>query len=327
MRKIRKIAFLGNFRIDYCTEVHHARTYEKLGIEVVRFQESHATGYEILERLKQGDIDAFCHTHTHNWGTDGIEEVLSYCRMNGIPTYGYHLDLWLGIERQKDLETDTYWKQLDYFFSVDPEMVDYLNSHEGMPKAFYLPAGVFEDECYMAEPNREKYPHDIIFVGSKDYHPEWPYRPQLIEWLQKTYGERFKLYGREEGKNFDQIRGHELNVLYASAKIVIGDTLCPGFNKPGYFSDRIFETTGRGGFIIHPYISGIKDLFEINEYSSEIATYIFNDFDALKQVIDFFLVAHELREHMRTKAFWRTKRDHTYTRRLTKLIDTLENDT
>ena len=59
------------------------------------------------------------------------------------------------------------------------------------------------------------------------------------------------------------IRGKELNDLYATAKVVVGDTLCKGFNYPYYFSDRLFETTGRGGFLIHPYIKGLEDYFEV----------------------------------------------------------------
>lgn len=327
MRKIKKILFLGNFSVDYCTEVHHAKTYEKLGIEVIRMQEGKVSGYQILERLEQGDIDAFSWTHTHGWATEGIENALDYCNRSDIPSYGYHLDLWLGIQRQKDLDTDQFWK-VNYFFSVDPEMVDLLNSKDNMPKAFFLPAGVFEDECYMAEPNRERYPHEIIFVGSYGYHPEWPYRPQLIDWLKATYGDRFAQYG---GGGLPTIRGHKLNVLYASAKVVVGDTLCPGFSKPGYLSDRIFETTGRGGMIIHPRIEGMKDMFKFSEYkdeiwsnTSEIITYEFNDFKELEYKIDQALrVSNDT--CVRLYGHERTKKDHTYTQRLTKLISILEN--
>lgn len=331
-REIKKITFLGNFTVPYCTEVHHAKTYEKLGIEVVRLQEGKATVQEIFEAMK--DSQAFCWTHTHGWQTPGIENLLYTLKYIGKPSYGYHLDLWMGIERQKDLESDPFWN-VEYFFSVDPEMVDYLNSKSNLPKAYFLPAGVFEDECYLAEPNREKYPHDIVFTGSNTYHKEWPYRNKLVTWLKETYGSRFGHYG---SGGMPQLRGHELNVMYASAKIVIGDTLCPGFTKPGYLSDRIFEVTGRGGMIIHPYIKGMENLFLMeapynhSEQDSnavdpcQVIAYTYDDFGELKTLIDLYtdLGWSQEREETRIAGHNRTKRDHTYTQRLTKLIRTLE---
>ncbi len=327
-----KILFIGNFTIDYCTEVHHKKTLEKLGHEVITVQENTATKEEILEKLD--GISLLMHTHTHSWHIQGIEEVYQACKEARIPTVGYHLDLWFGIERERDLETDPYWR-IQYFFSVDKKMVDYLNSHENMPKAFFLPAGVFEDECHLGTP-REEYKHDIIFVGSKGYHPEWQYRPQLIEWLQKTYGKRFAHYG---GDGRGVVRGERLNDLYASAKVVIGDTLCKNFDYPYYLSDRVFETTGRGGFIIHPYIKGLEDLFELHESfdsrnhpqnirSVELITYNFGDFNQLSDLINTFVENDELRNEIRMNGFERTKKDHTYTNRLSEMlrIVTIEKD-
>jgi len=108
-----------------------------------------------------------------------------------------------------------------------------------------------------------------------------------------------------------------LNQLYSDTKIVIGDTLCIGFDYPYYLSDRIFETTGRGGFIIHPYIKGIEDLFEIGK---EIVTYQFGDFDDLFKKIDYYLKHDKEREAIRKAGFERTKRDHTYRQRWEQII-------
>lgn len=322
-----KIAFLGNFEVDYCSEVHYKKTLEKLGHEVITLQEGKVSGHYISGVLVDRNIDLFFWVHTHGWNTVGIEEALRLCKELNIPTVGYHLDLWLGIEREKDLETDSYWK-IDYFFSVDQKMVDLLNSREDMPKAFFLPAGVFEDECKIGE-KRDEFAYDVIFVGSRGYHPEWPYRKKLIEWLEQTYGERFAQFG---GGGKGTVRGKDLNDLYASAKIVVGDTLCKDFKYPYYLSDRIFETTGRGGFIIHPYIKGIEELFNIYEYVNplnqtlaypDIVTYPFNDFRFLKYAIDFFLKNEDLREAVRMNGFNRTKSMHTYTQRLKHLLEVI----
>lgn len=303
-----RILFLGNFRVDYCSEVHYSKTFTKLGHEVIQMQESEATGEHLMSHH---GIDMFFWVHTHGWVTNGIDKALQYFRLNNIPTVGYHLDLYMGLQREPQL--NEYVTKVDHFFTVDKLMADWLNVARET-KGYYLPAGCFEDESYLAEPNYEKYPHEIIFTGSKYYHPEFTYRPLLIEWLQKTYGERLAHYG---GGGLPGLRGHELNVLYASAKIVIGDTLCKGFNYPYYFSDRLFEVPCRGGFMIFPYIKGIEDVYEVG---TEIVCYKFGYFDELKENIDFYLVNNERREAIQLAGHQRAKNSHTYTHRLKQLL-------
>ncbi len=316
---IKTIAFLGNFDVDYTSESHYKKTLEAMGVKVIPLQEGRATYIDITRVLPESDM--FFWVHTHNFQTPRIEEALLMCKDLKIPSVGYHLDLWLGIEREKDLETDPYWK-IDYFFSVDQRMVDLLNSREDLPKAFFLPAGVFGEECYLGQ-KREGYAHDVIFVGSRGYHKEWPYRGQLISWLEQTYGPRFAQYG---GGGRGTIRGKDLNDLYASAKVVVGDTLCKDFTYPEYLSDRIFETTGRGGFLIHPYIRGMEKHFELLGKEKEVQAYPFGDFEHLKYAIDYYLQNNEEREAIRLRGHKRTRLNHTYTKRLEQLIKTVENE-
>jgi hypothetical protein len=313
-----KIGFLGNFQVDYSSESHYLKTFRKLGHEVITYQEP-TTASAIRESVF--DCDIFFWVHTHNWYTAGIEGLIQELKERKIPIVGYHLDLWLGIERQKDLETDPYWT-IDYFFCTDKLMVEYLNSKEGKPKSFYLPAGVFEDECYFGE-KRPELEQDVVFVGSRGYHPEWVYRPQLIEWLEATYGNRFTQWG---GGGKGTIRGKDLNDLYASAKIVVGDTLCKGFNYPYYFSDRLFEATGRGAFMIFPYIKGIEDNFKIEGSDRELITYKFGDFEGLKRTIDYYLDNEAERELIKLRGNLRARTDHTYTKRLQYLLETIQNE-
>jgi hypothetical protein len=242
---VAKIVFLGNFRVDYTSETHHANTLESLGHSVVRLQESEAKAEEVLTESMKSDL--FIWVHTHGWRTPGrieMDSVLKTLADYTIPTITYHLDLWFGLQRQKDLKKYPVYKEIGHFFTVDKKMADWFNSKTKV-KGHYVPAGVYDKES-IHKPS--KIEHDIIFVGSKKYHPEWQYRPQLIDWLEKTYPKKFEHYGNG-GK--PSIRGMELNKLYWSTKIVIGDTLCINFNYPDYWSDRVYETMGRGGFIIH----------------------------------------------------------------------------
>lgn len=325
-----KIAFLGNFSVDYTTETHHLKTLRKLGHEVFPLQEGIDTADQIFSRASK--MDMLFWTHTHERHTQGIDDVLKKLKELNIPTVGYHLDLWLGLEREKDLANDPYWN-IEYFFSVDMLMVEYLNQHENMPKAFFLPAGVYEEECYIA-PTNPAHQHDIVFVGSGIYHKEWEYRQDLVNFLHIKYGRKFAHYG--EG-GIRKVRGAELNSIYANSKIVIGDTLCKGYNYPWYLSDRIFEVTGRGGFIIHPFIEGIETMFEVpvpmspydyDTTNAEIITYPFAKWDYLEYLIDYYLAEEnkEEREEIRDRGHKRTLENHTYTNRLFNLLNIIENE-
>ncbi len=310
-----KLAFIGNFNAQYSTENYHKKTFERLGYEVVTFQESDTTVNRILPIALTCDLLYWTHTHGWNIGTPSeISDMFRRLKEKNIPSVGYHLDLWLGLQREKDLHSDPYWG-IQHFFTVDKLMADWLNGNT-QTKGYYLPAGMPESECLLGVPNLEKYPHEIIFTGSKGYHHEYPYRAELIDWLHKTYGERFAHYG---GGGLPTVRGPELNNLYASAKIVIGDTLCKDFTYPYYFSDRLFEVPGRGGFMIFPDIKGVGEMFGTHE----LTLYELGNFEELKELIHYYLIEDSEREYKRIFAFERCAADHLYIHRIQTLLKTL----
>jgi hypothetical protein len=300
------IVFLGNFRVDYSSESHHAKTLESMGHTVVRMQETEATSEDIYQQALNSDM--FIWIHTHGWKTPGkhtMESVLKSLKQKGIITMTYHLDLWFGLQRQKDLNTYPVYKHIGHFFTVDSQMADWFNNNTAV-KGHYLPAGVYHKECYI-EPAKLK--NDVIFVGSKKYHQEWQYRPQLINWLSDTYKNKFSHYGNGGIKS---LRGKELNILYSSSKIVVGDTLCIDFKYPDYWSDRVYETMGRGGFIIHPYVSGMEKEFEDKKH---LVFYEYGNLKQLKELIDYYMEHDEERETIRKAGHELVKENYTYKNR------------
>ena len=251
-----RVVFLGNFGVDYSSETHHANSIESLGHTVVRLQERRAKSKVILAEALESDL--FIWVHTHNWDTPGslsMEEVLIRLKQRGIPTVTYHLDLWFGLKRQKDLEQDSFYKTIGHFFATDKLMTDWFNQNTNV-KGHFIPAGVYDKECYLHKNyDTNNFTQDVIFVGSKGYHPEWQYRPKLIDFLKETYGTKFTHVGGDGDTG--TVRGHELNKTYAQSKIAVGDSLNIDFNYPYYSSDRLFESTGRGGFTIYPRIKEI----------------------------------------------------------------------
>jgi hypothetical protein len=312
-----KIIFIGNFEPSWSTESHLKRSLEALGYSVLPYQENSRDTERLIGRTEQdgyplgfragvGLIDLLLWTRT--WGVKG--DMMGFIRNCPIPTVSYHLDLYIGLQRGANLERDPFWNTR-YVFTPDGGSQRYFDEH-GI-NHYYLRPGVFGEECYLAQPNRTKYPHEIIFVGSEQYHVEWPYRGKLIKWLRENYGDRFKVYG----SSGQTIRGHELNVLYASAKIAIGDTLCLNFNHPNYVSDRLYEGSGRGAFQIFPYIPGITEELKDGEH---LSLYRYNDWDGLRQRIDYYLSHDEERERIRVAGHEQVKAHCTYVHRCAEML-------
>jgi spore maturation protein CgeB len=116
------------------------------------------------------------------------------------------------------------------------------------------------------------------------------------------------------------MRGDDLNRIYARSKIAIGDTLNINFNYPYYSSDRLFESTGRGGFTIYPNIVGLEDFFKDRE---EIVFYEHGNIRDLKEKIDYYLEHDKEREAIRFAGHERAKNEHTYKHRWATILKEL----
>jgi hypothetical protein len=255
----------------------------------------------------------FVWVHTHGWDTPGIDQTLAELRSHRIPSVTYHLDLWLGLQRQRDMRSNPYW-DIDHFFTVDRNMADWLNANTPV-KGHFLPAAVFDRDCYIStEPS--EHANDVIFVGSKRYHPEWQWRPQLVDFLHDTYGPRFTHVGGDGDTG--TMRGDELNRIYANSKVAVGDTLCLGFNYPWYASDRLFEAPGRGGFQLFPRITGIDTWFD-----GTMKFFEFGDLEQLKLLIDYYLEHDAEREDLRRRCHEHVKTYHTYRNRWETILATV----
>lgn len=307
-----RIAFIGNFQVPYSTEQHHVQALSDLGHDILCLQEGKVTTNEIIGAISICELVVW--VHTHGWETPGgIDTALLEAKRLNIPVITYHLDLWMGLERQKDMKTGPYWNLIDHFFTVDKAMAEYLNYYTPI-QGHYLPAAVSHRECYAVDAPRDL---DVVFVGSHNYHPEWGYRQELIGNLREHYGDRFHLFPGEG----PAVRGRDLNLLYARTKVVVGDTLCIGYDYPYYWSDRIYETTGRGGFLIHPKIVGLETQFADGLH---LRFYDYGNFDQLFLLIDHYLKHDKEREAIRADGHSQTHAYHTYLQRWQTILKTLE---
>ena len=147
-------------------------------------------------------------------------------------------------------------------------------------------------------------------MGSKGYHPEYPFRAQLVDFLTATYGDVFGHYGND---GIGVVRQNDLNTLYASAKVAVGDSCFGG--RPNYVSDRYYETRGRGGFLLHPKVSGVDN--------KGVAHYEHSSLEDLKNQIDYYLEHDTEREQLRSIGHEWVKQNETYTQRSQEIMDTV----
>ena len=306
MRKLR-IGFIGNFQVPYTTENDRKWSFEKLGHIVIPLQENQTSIFQLQDLVRRDAVDLIIYSHTHGWEIPRLKEFfISVGEL--VATASVHLDRWAWLARETDIGKEATWfTKYQFMADFSPEAKELYEKHD--LKAYYLKPGVVERDCYIASPDPIRFPHEIVFVGSKGYHPEYPERPALIDWLQRTYGERFGHYGND-GKGV--MRGHDLNVLYATAKIAVGDSCFGG--RPNYVSDRYYETRGRGGFLIHPKIEGVDH--------EGVAFYNPRDSSQLKSVINLYLEhATDTREAMRREGFEYVREQGTYTNRAQEMLD------
>jgi hypothetical protein len=300
---IKKVLYIGNFFADYLTETHLSNSLEELGIEVVRINEKHCNEEQI--RAAAEGCDTVFYQRTFGMPFD-------FTKL-GLRSVSYTLDLYIGLGREMGMSANPFWRA-DFVFTVD-------GGHDAEFKRrgihhYYLPPAVYGKECVEGIPRKE-FECDVAFVGTYHYLREWPYRKQLIDFLKKTYGNRFKLFGdvitNEDPGHKIMVFGKDLNDVYASAKVIV----CDSINSPHYWSNRIYETLGRGGFVIHPKIEGLEKEFT---YGKHFVPYDYGDFDGLKRKIDYYLNHSKEREEIRKAGHNYVKTYKTFKKRAEQII-------
>lgn len=271
------VCYLGNFTRPWCTEVHVATSLEQLGHRVVRLQESETDWTTIPATVDAEGAHLLLWTRTWPADMHVVRPVLAELRARGVHSVSYHLDRWFGLNREHQVDDQPFF-HTDLVVSPDdsPRWAEHGVEH------LWMPPGVFGDECGPVDPAPRQWPFDVVFVGSFPYpHPEWSqYRGDLIGRFAAEFGRRFMVLPRKG----QPIRGRRLQQLYATVPVILGDSCLAG-ESHRYWSDRIPETLGRGGALIHPEIVGdvgpggawyrdMEDMFtyELGDYDSAVET-------------------------------------------------------
>lgn len=316
-----RCAYLGNFSSPASTESHVAASFEALGHEVLRIQEGETKTTDIINIAMKFEPDMFLWTQTlglaETGGTkDERLKMLSDFRGFGVPTVGFHLDRWFGLDRETQVATEPFFS-VDHLFTADGGHDDQweelgVNHH-------WLPPGVYHAEAYDGTPRRE-YQCDVVFVGSwRHYaHEEhWPIRKKMLDTLRTRYGPRFKTFPVRQA-----VRGTDLTDLYASCKVAVGDSCLVG-SIGSYVSDRVPESIGRGAALVHPHVEGLSPYFIPDEH---FASFPLGDHLQMIRVIDDLVSDAAKREHLRVAGATHVRSSQTYRDRMNELLAVVLGD-
>lgn len=277
------IAFVGKFEKLH-DEEYIARSFEDLGHTVVRIPVT-STPTEIREAILNTVPEILLYTKW-SWPHE-LDGFLEENRKQGLKTVCWIFDLYFGYHREHLLKSAKYFKS-DYVFTTDgghdKEFKELGINHQ------IVRQGIYKPECYL-EPL--DHPKGAVFIGSDN--PYFESRRLVIGEVMK-YVNDFTWYGRGDT---DEVRDTDLNRLYAKTKMVIGDS----FPSPFYWSNRVVETLGRGGCLVHHEVEGLKD-----EYP-HLLTYKEGNIVELKNILTYYL-KHEDERQDKVKKNFEWVRDH-----------------
>jgi glycosyl transferase family 1 len=302
------IAVLGNHEVSFCTERELDWTLEKMGHRVTRLQENKVTAEEVVSTCRERAVNLLIYVHTHGWDVIGdLYKMLDQLRASGIKTCSFHLDRFWGLnildKREERIGTHAFWKT-DTVFTADGGNDEKFQAR-GV-NHIWMPPAVVSRDCYFGTPSLQ-FNSPVAFAGADGYHPEYPFRPRLVSRLKETYGTNFRLY--------QGIREAALNNLYATCRVLVGDSCFAGADR--YWSDRVPETIGRGGFLIYPATPGLS--------IPGLVTYEPQNIDDLIKKVNYFIDDDHQQERirLRNEAHEFVKANHTYTNRMKTLLEVM----
>lgn len=296
-----QIAYIGKFDRIY-DEEYIARSFEMIGCEVIRIP-SHYQPRAVVQILEKEKVDFLLYGKL-SYSVDTIPFLNKIKEIN-VKTVCWLFDLYIGYPREHQLKTNPIFKS-DYVASTD-------GGHDDRFKELgvnhtCIRQGIFKDECILYPFKKAEY--DIVFVGSDN--GAFPQRKEFMISLDAFYN--FKWFGK---RDTHEIRSLELNELYSKSKIVVGDS----FYSPHYWSNRVVETLGRGGFLIHQDVEGLKEAYP------HIVTYERGNFRDLRSKIDYYLAHEDERREIIKKNFEWVRNNYTMDRKCNELIQWVNQST
>lgn len=250
-----RVLYYYNFIDAWDCECYIVRALERAGCEVISVDHPPRTSDNLSAAISrhQPDLLLFakagwqCSSEAGGWL--GFSEIIERHRRAG--NFGiaacWSFDLlsrefnrfrWTWANRMTEL--------MDLFFTSDGWTAPHLPlDRTGHFKVVVLRQAIGDD----VRPGvpRDHWKCDVLFAGGR-YRNRLDWAISLAQWCEAR-GLVFRHVRRG-------VHGGDLCDLFASAKVVVG----PHFpSQPGYWSNRLYVTTGYGGCLVTPEIPGMRE--------------------------------------------------------------------
>jgi hypothetical protein len=307
----RRVAIVGNHRWRWSAEQDWADGFRLNGWDVTEVDEREATGNEIVRIASRSDLLLWISSSDRH-----PQDVMRRCRTKTV-TVAWHADLFFGLNRGN-------WRSSPMWAA------EHVLTADGNPDNDWASLGVNRHEWLLpgvrdrwtSSPGRlrEAFRCDVAFVGSAGggYHRQWPYRSQLLERLSEMADRNGWTFLNPGGSSRRVERNQRMTDFYRSARVTVGDSLCLQQQGSRYWSDRVYEATGRGGVLIMPRIEELATQFPM------MPMYNWSDWFGLEGTISRLLADARERDLVRAECQNVTRSGHTYSHRVRQLLEAVK---
>jgi len=316
-----KIAFIGKFKKIY-DEEGKALSLEKLGHEVIRFDENlFNQGFQAgwnnnTDSLISYKPDVLIYTKLR---VPGALQLVKKAKENNILAVSWFPDM-CNVGRWENTAFNINWdtKDISQCPLANSDLVllpDGLNQKDWRSLGINqhcVRQGIYHEACFIGD-KIENFDKDIIFIGTVN-NGFYKHRIPLVNFLAEKYKDKFLHIG---GQNPYEVRDKQLNDVIKSSKIVVGDSV----SVPYYWSNRIYETVGRGGFFLHPDVKGIDKEYEVGYHFD-----IYKNLEELGSKIDSYLKDSKLRNKISKEGMKHTLKNHTLLNRSNQVVNIITKE-
>ena len=293
-----KLFYIGKFELPHRTENYVTYALQKRDVTVRQYQcGTEQSPTDLIQSIKEFDPEVVLFSKAE---PKGCLAILDYCRSKKITTVCWQWDLYWGHRRKMPAQF-----RADLLLTTDGghpnEFRNYGCNH------YVLRQGIHKPEWTRRTRSPQDQIFPLAFVGGALGHAN---RRRLLAWLTATYGSKLR--------HHTSTRGLDLNNSLAKTKIVVGDT----HPSPYYWSNRIYEIIGRGGFLLHPETEGLDQDFTAGEHYIPFRHK--RGYSELQRAIEYWLNHDEEREQIRKAGWEHCGKYHTYGKRVDVLLDVIE---
>ena len=286
--------YIGQFLPQHRTECYVKYALEQNGVDVVNWHLGNTDHYSTVQEAAQKIRPDFILFSKQFAGF--FPQLIEWAKQSGIPTVCWQWDLFIGY---RSGPLPRHFAMVDLLLTTD-------GGHDHRWQEFGINHKVLRQGIHMPEA-RMLHGHlrnDLAFFGHLSSN-----RPRF-------HLMRFLKHRLPHTLLHTHVRGLSLNKALAETKIVIGDT----YPSKNYWSNRVYEITGRGGFLMMPETEGLDQEYTDGVHYASYKRVTEDGGADLLQKIDHYLNDDTDRNAIRTAGFLHTVDNYTYTGRVHELL-------